>query len=415
MSEKKILLIYDFSIKNPPDFLIEQLNYLPNGTNVWILGRNVFKSGIQSKKYSLNFVEIKDSKFDYKLYTFLRRLKSVRQLEIFFKPHSLLKLMILVMRINPKLVHIHGLGGRTVPTFAIPLIRCLARKKVVITHHGFSPLNGGAKLYPNELISQSVPEIDVRDRAPKRFLRTSSRKLSKSSFINELMLKLTIFSVNRANLNIAISPLQARIFNDFGIRVDEIIPNLCSPCACMTIESTQTNKFDDSRIVRVLFMGRPIGKGLERIARLAKGDSNIHLMVAGHDESDNYIRLLGIPSSQYSFLGYLDKKSLYPLIHEVDIVACLSECFDNFPTVALEALYHGSIPIVTPCTGVSEMLASIHHQLVWPIESENDSVILKTLISNQAKILLAIESSGFNSDLYQKSRALIGVYLRHLS
>ena len=52
------------------------------------------------------------------------------------------------------------------------------------------------------------------------------------------------------------------------------------------------------------------------------------------------------------------------LIHKIDVVAVLSECFDVFPTITLEALAHGKLVITTSTTGsfphihyISEVLA----------------------------------------------------------
>ena len=405
-----ILLLCDFSIENPPDFLHQQLRLIPNELVVWLVARQTKNSPLNMADAATQLIEYKDSKIDYILYRFFRRFKFIRGVETIFQPHSTMKIFALILKTKPKIVHVHGLGGRMFPTILIPLVRLLTKCEVIITHHGFSPLNAGLKLYPNEL--QRLANFSVSKMLEDWLTNVSPANNQKDYSLNlsSRLLRFTVWLINHATINIAISNMQSNIFALYGIRVDCVIHNSCTICSCSTNDSETNLPHIKNEKIGILFSGRPIGKGLERVVNLAKRNEKIHLFLVGYAASEEFVKLSGLQSNQYTFLGYVKKDFLYPLIHSMHFVSCLSDCFDNFPTVALEAIYHGSIPIVSSSTGVSEIIHSINPQMVWPSHSNFDDELLEKLLSNRKQILSAIGNSDFNDYFTQSALKLTDIY-----
>jgi glycosyltransferase involved in cell wall biosynthesis len=402
------LLLCDFSLSNPPDFFIQQLKMFPSSTNLWVLARNTNGLTFVEVKAPVNLIEHRDSKLDKILLRFTRRFKLGRSLEVIFQPHSIIKMLRVVLRVKPDLIHIHGLGGAMTPLLLIPLfsrLRCIT----LITHHGFSSLNSGAKLYPSE--ASRIGEFNFSEMTRKAMVNsTDSVSVSfTEKLFSKLRMKLVAKLINFASVNIAISKMQSEIFATFHIRVDYIIPNSTSICSCEILVKNESGS-DSNQEIKILFLGRPIGKGLERIVELAKSSDHVHVFIAGYSESELVVKSIGLPHSKYTYLGYLQKADLYPLFHDMHFVACLSTCFDTFPTVAIEALTHGSVPIVTPSTGVAEFLHDIHPYMVWPMNSELDFNYLSLAIKERPQILKAIKDSSIHLELSQKSNSLQQIY-----
>ena len=74
--------------------------------------------------------------------------------------------------------------------------------------------------------------------------------------------------------------------------------------------------------------------------------------------------LLYCPKDQVNYLGRLRREELLEKMHEIDLVSVCSQYFDNYPTLALEALVHNSLPFTTDITGVASLLRSLDSRLV---------------------------------------------------
>lgn len=70
------------------------------------------------------------------------------------------------------------------------------------------------------------------------------------------------------------------------------------------------------------------------------------------------------PESQIEYLGQLNQVDLFEFIHKMELVAVCSQYMDNYPTIALEALAHNSLPFTTNLTGVANLLSRINPRLV---------------------------------------------------
>ena len=114
----------------------------------------------------------------------------------------------------------------------------------------------------------------------------------------------------------------------------------------------------------VLFAGRLNQKGLElTIQSIKRSKKSMHLFVAGSSDLENVCKEMLSPNA-FTYLGLLNRDELLEFIHKVEFVSAISQYYDNYPTIALEALTHGAIPITTSITGVSSLLRYISPDLV---------------------------------------------------
>jgi glycosyltransferase involved in cell wall biosynthesis len=112
----------------------------------------------------------------------------------------------------------------------------------------------------------------------------------------------------------------------------------------------------------ILFAGRPNAKGLEHVIQ-AVAASDWHLHLAGPSRLDEIAKQT-LLHSQYTYHGALNSPELFELLHQVQAVAVLSECFDVFPTITIEALRHGTLVITTLNTGNSDLVRKISKDLL---------------------------------------------------
>jgi glycosyltransferase involved in cell wall biosynthesis len=84
-------------------------------------------------------------------------------------------------------------------------------------------------------------------------------------------------------------------------------------------------------------------------------DASWKLTAAGGlDLKEIGLKYLG--NDQFTYLGFLEPSELFKQIHKSELVSVLSECFDVYPTIALEAFMHNSIPITSLSTGIVQLV-----------------------------------------------------------
>lgn len=155
---------------------------------------------------------------------------------------------------------------------------------------------------------------------------------------------------------IGISNLQSEIYRFFRFPIRATIPNGLEECTCET-----------STIIRepnsILFVGRLIGKGFERLLdSVAKEGFTVYL--AGGHELEKVASSHG-KDLNYVFLGKLSRNEVFQTLHKVEFTYVASECFDVYPTIGIEAIRHGSIPITSETTGIRDLVRQIHPSLVF--------------------------------------------------
>jgi hypothetical protein len=73
-----------------------------------------------------------------------------------------------------------------------------------------------------------------------------------------------------------------------------------------------------------------------------------------------------LPDSQFEYYGRCSSDQVAALIHKVGFVAVLSDCFDVYPSILLESVSHGALPITYPSVGNSQIAFQIHPRLLLP-------------------------------------------------
>jgi len=271
---------------------------------------------------------------------------------------------------KPSIVAVHQIGNR-IPRTAI-LLLSLMHIPIVCTLHDFGWLVP-RKLFPEDL-NIAAPDFLSASQSQISFEMNNKLKRKTGEYFKHYIVQLRL-SINRMILNqcasvIAISDLQAEIYRSFGFRIDEVIPNNVEKCVCVIPSREQRqNKI-------LLFAGRAYAKGLDQVFELVKSNPGVNLYLAGPSElAQRAKKLLG--SEQFSYFGNLDPEDLFKLLHKVGFVAVLSECFDVYPTITLEAISHGALVLTNRNTGNSDLVESIDLNLLVSEMSNLDYQLLQ--------------------------------------
>jgi hypothetical protein len=275
----------------------------------------------------------------------------------YFSLHPLIWICRQIKTEKPTAISVQQIGNR-IPRAAIPLF-VLLRIPVVCTLHDFGWIVP-RKLFPDDL-SVPVSDLPPRSSSGNAIKVRNKLKVNGGSRLKQLIIQIRL-SVNRRILNscssvIAISDLQAQIYESFGFRIDRIIPNNVGECKCADLNDIQRQ--DNT----LLFAGRAYAKGLDQVLELVDTDPELTLYLAG--PQDLQLRAATrLKSSQYRYFGDLSHEELFRLIHEVGFVVVLSECFDVYPTITLEAIAHGALVLTNRNTGNHHLVSNISPELV---------------------------------------------------
>lgn len=301
----------------------------------------------------LNMVSIARSTFLLKIPTFLRGYAKVL-LDLFNFPRAL-KVMKHIDSFRPDQVWIHQIGN-DIPRLLVPFLS--RRYNVLITLHDFG-LIVPRKLYPTDLSNSLLRSLEVLN--PETTRRAWLPKYIKLSLVFYIFRRAILrFYFKKAKL-ISISALQSEIHSKFGFYMSGVVSNGIDICDCNF--STPPNRDE-----RILFVGRLIGKGFPRLLRSVRGDGT-KLSVVGGDDVETFLFKNDVASNS-TFLGRMNRDKIFAEMHKVMFVYVASDCFDVFPTVGLEAIRHGAIPITSDTTGIRDLVRQIDDSLVLPSGSE---------------------------------------------
>jgi glycosyltransferase involved in cell wall biosynthesis len=273
----------------------------------------------------------------------------------FTAPLLLFKIGTLLIFNRPKIVWLNQIGFRIPRTIAIVLL--LLKIKVVQTFHDFGIISP-RKLYPLNISSKGNIEL-------------SRNRIINSIYCirRKVLILFTYFNIK----NICISDLQADIYRSVRVNKIEIAPNGIARCKCLKKNHSMI------RPNEVLFAGRSTGKGFDQICRIVKNNPDWKLLAAGDgdlaDSAKSYLSEI-----QFEYLGFLKPEELFKYIHQVKFVSVLSECFDVYPTIALEGFMHNSKILATPTIGTGKLL-DIHGGGII-IDSSNTDVDLDYLFAS---------------------------------
>ncbi len=276
---------------------------------------------------------------------------------------------------KPTHIWIHQIGNRF-PKLVIPICRIFGISTLT-TLHDFGAILG-RKLYPSDF-GWSPEHTDAHiaqiDRKPP--------SIKNSQGFKELLVKarrtLVRYWLNQSSATVCISELQQEILRSFGFKIARVVANGVDECSCVSKLSTGTNELS------VLFAGRPNAKGLEFLLHALSEYPNFHLHLAGPDRlveiANNYFG-----PEKYTYHGILNSGEIYELIHKVDLVSVLSQCFDVYPTITLEALAHSTPAITTSLTGNASLVHSLSHELVVPFGQVPDLKRISEFLRTQTLV-----------------------------
>ena len=259
-----------------------------------------------------------------------------------------------LLRFKPEIVWVHQIGSRFPRT--VILINKLFRVRTLVTLHDFS-LALPRKLFPIDF-GFATSEVDsildcIETRNSSYKLKLHINEPFRFRITYKIRIKLLRLLYAMADHVIAISSLQAKILSLLGFRISGEIANGIDKCKCP----------EQIRVVKsILFAGRPNAKGLDQVIQaVAKSDWHLHL--AGPNRLQEISSQTLLPS-QYTYHGAMNRDDLFELLHQVQVVAVLSECFDVYPTITIESLRHGTAVITTNTTGNSNLVRSISEDLI---------------------------------------------------
>jgi hypothetical protein len=271
----------------------------------------------------------------------------------------------IISRLNTDVVWVHQIGN-VIPRLTLYFLS--KKVKVYLTLHDYG-LIVPRKLYPRDLSNSILDRLGVQ------------ANCQKSEFSNSFMARLQgiYYTFRRSILKrllkrcalIAISNLQSEIYTEFGFKISSVIANGIATCSCKSRLEPRQEK-------SILFVGRLIGKGLPRLLSSATQDDFI-VYLAGDQELLEYA-LANSPMLNFVYLGRLERELVFETLHKIEFTYIASECFDVFPTIGIEAIRHGAIPITTETTGIRDLVRYIHPSLV--LRNDESLVPLNELRQN---------------------------------
>ena len=278
----------------------------------------------------------------------------------FFRFRNFLWFVLALSKAKPDLVWIHQIGNDFPKT--LPLVCKLMRLKSIQTHHDYG-LVSMRKLYPQnlKLAAEQIQQMHLSFQELPEQLKlcweSSSRRIVRQLFVIRRSILIWISNMNVTN--ILISNQQASILRSAKLANIVVLPNSTEACNCVIPSGKAYSQ------TTFLFAGRPAGKGLDRICGIVSNTSNSLLLLAGKPELLSYIPR-DFPSEKLHYLGNLSQTELFSIMHQVDFVAVLSECFDVYPSVLLEALEHGSRVLCSQTVGNMRLVGSQFQGFVIP-------------------------------------------------
>jgi glycosyltransferase len=159
----------------------------------------------------------------------------------------------------------------------------------------------------------------------------------------------------------------------------------------------------------ILFAGR-LGEAkginylLQTFGKVLKKHPDIHLIIVGDGNIDQWISTINNFWKKVTFTGRLNKKQLFDLYRIADIgVVC--SLHEEFGLVALEMMMHGLPMIVTDVGGLSELVENEHIALKVPIKNTNNKRGIDTAVLKK-QICYLLENQSIALQLGQNARKI---------
>ena len=347
------------------------------------------KSKKKDPKEDVNFEYLTENSLDRARDKVRNRFPALEGIMRVFAIRRLWRIFLTTRRLSPKVVWVHQIGWR-IPVASLLLFSFL-KVPVFLTIHDYSFLRF-RKLYPNDF---SAYDSSVEALLINFHINGSPLNLKLKSKTN-FWHRANRFIISKTCSVIYISKLQCSIYQSAGYPSGLVVNNTVKPCNCSDIKERIPAVDDD---LDVLFAGRVIGKGLDRVVESVSQSNQVHLHLAGGNDLVDYVQDK-LPSHRYTYHGMLHEQNLYRLMHSVDITAVVSTCFDVFPTISIESLAHGVPVISTPTTGNFNFSRDIDESFalnlsgVIPFDALRKTIHSKFPISNMQHVTSVVTSDS---------------------
>jgi glycosyltransferase involved in cell wall biosynthesis len=281
---------------------------------------------------------------------YVSRNRLVTFFQVCFMNRCTLKVIWRLYKKRPNIVWVNSIGNK-ISLCTILFARALGIK-IFVTLHDFLPI--------------SPTKIGLSGYSSNQYLDLKRIKLEESLH-TRLRRQILTFYINRANYICAVGPLQFEILKSFGVSVKKWVPNGVARCTHKTKDSQDTQKRSG-----ILFAGRLHRKGLEYlIDGLLQSKSKRKLLLAGEIDLLDYAKTR-LSDKDIHYYGTVSRQILHEIMHKVELVCVLSQYFDPYPTIGLEAIRHGAPVIVTKTNGICHLLRSTEDEFIHEIDQVPD-------------------------------------------
>ena len=314
------------------------------------------------------------------------RLILVRFLKLILRQINLGRLIPVIIKNRHSVFIMHSIG--TFFPFSTIAILGAFRVRVFQVHHDYRCLLP-EKIYPVHFLDQEKIE------ASANIFEEAIQLVVKNYSMRRYILRVVL---NAMTTQVALTGLQSKILTANGFNCTKTLVQTVATCQCSELNEFPKEATNPS--IKVLFIGRLIGKGFQELIDLIRISSSLHLVVVG---SDDLLPVLkeSLPDDKFDFLGKLSPIQVFSAIHASHLVWARSTYFDVGPLTILEALAHGVPVVCTPTTGNSEHARELMSSLVRPLD----------FIPDESYIFSVVQEWRVRQN-QQKSRDYVGLLPR---
>lgn len=287
-------------------------------------------------------------------------------LSILFRFFYGVKLILLLLRLEPEYIVVHKVGT-VFPYNTLVFVR-LFSKKCFIVHHDFMLINRG-KIYPGDL-RQNRREIACYE----AFLKDGEFKLGKGPRKDLGLTRRYI----RGHTNFVYNAFQKSVMESNGVPIQFVTKQLVDPCSHKNI-AYRPRASDNT--IRILFVGRSIGKGLQDAFRLLESNEIFSISIISEPYTETLIPTM-LKNSRVNFLGPKSQAEVFAEMHKSQIVFARSNCLEVGPLTVLESLAHGIPVLCSPYSGNSEIANKVDSRMIYFDNEDNPACRIINLVDS---------------------------------
>jgi len=290
-------------------------------------------------------------------------------------------------RIKPDLVHIHN----TFPLWSYSVIDACNEKKipVVMTLHNFRMICANGTFYRNNQVCEKCLQSSVFNSVKYGCYQNSKLKsIPVSLMINNSNKGLSI--VNKLNKIIVLNEFAKKKFLEANFPKNKIVvkPNFIFDKIKCKKNISKSGFLYASRLSEE--------KGILDLIKAFK-KFNFDLNVCG----DGPLKSKLENETKIKYLGFLSKKKLLNLLMKTKFLIFPSKCFENFPTIFLQAFALNVLVIAPKLGSMSTIIKDKHNGVLFKANDVDDMIKkIKWVMSNDDKCNQIIKNA--KKDLKKK-------------